>query len=76
MARRESSAAIPEASLPCVGNMSDLFYSEMIQELNSVLVPDEEIARIHEYTRAMKETKEEREAERAKTQSMLDRMCG
>ena len=74
MARRESSSAIPEASLPYVWNTPDLFCSEMIQELNSVLIPDEEIARINEYTRVMKETKEEREAERAKTQAMLDRM--
>lgn len=47
----------------------------MIQELNSVLVPDEEIARIHEYTRARKEASEEREAERVKMQNTLDRMC-
>lgn len=52
-----------------------LIHSEMIQELNSVLVPDEEIARIHEYTRARKEASEEREAERVKMQNTLDRMC-
>lgn len=45
----------------------------MIEELNSVLVPDEEIARIHEYAHARKEARQEREAEREKIQAMLSR---
>ena len=53
---------------------SALTFSEMIMELNSVLVPDEEIAQIHDFARILKEAKAERDAEQARTQEILDRM--
>ncbi|PKI83852.1 hypothetical protein MVES_002086 [Malassezia vespertilionis] len=51
MARKESAGSIPEASLP-----------EMIDELNSVLVPDEEIARVHDYAEKKRLAQEQLEA--------------
>ncbi|WFD06855.1 hypothetical protein MVES1_002210 [Malassezia vespertilionis] len=63
MARKESAGSIPEASLP-----------EMIDELNSVLVPDEEIARVHDYAEKKRLAQERRVAERKKMQDTLDQL--
>jgi len=46
----------------------------MISELNSVLVPDEELSRIREFKGMLEEVQRRREAEQAKFSGMVQRM--
>lgn len=48
--------------------------SEMINELNTVLVPDEELVRIREFKTMLEEVQERREAERSKFEEIINRM--
>lgn len=47
--------------------------SDMINELNSVLVPDEELARIREFSSLLQETRKRREEERKSVLNVIER---
>ena len=46
----------------------------MINELNGVLVPDEELVRIREFKTMLEEVQERRDAERSKFEEIIKRM--
>lgn len=46
----------------------------MISELNSVLVPDEELSRIRDFKGMLEEVQRRREAEQAELSGMIQRM--
>lgn len=46
----------------------------MISELNSVLVPDEELSRIRDFKGMLEEVQRRREAEQAEFSGMIQRM--
>ncbi|WFD14499.1 hypothetical protein MARU1_000504 [Malassezia arunalokei] len=61
-----------ESTLPYVYLRSLLTAdSEMINELNAVLVPDEELVRIREFKTMLEEVQERRDAERSKFEEII-----
>lgn len=66
MASTPADAEVTESSLPYVNlnRKNFLTHREMINELNSVLVPDEEVARIQEAKTLIKEIQSRRQEER------------
>lgn len=75
MSEHHSDATMTESTLPYVYLRSLLTVdSEMINELNAVLVPDEELVRIREFKTMLEEVQERRDAERSKFEEIIKRM--
>ena len=75
MSEHHSDATMTESTLPYVKLRSSLTVdSEMINELNAVLVPDEELVRIREFKTMLEEVQERRDAERSKFEEIIKRM--